>query len=112
MKTEIKKIDVGKVALVSGYLIFALVLIATIIVNITLFVMYQVVFKSFNFIDLVAGILGGLLTAVLLGAFNSAVFALLAWLYNLGSRFFGGLIFESQVVEQKKSSLFTDKPEQ
>lgn len=108
MKKEIKKINVGKVAMMSGFLSFAVILIASVITSISIFVLYQVLLKSLNFADLISGILGGLLTAVLMGVFISIIFTLLALLYNIGARFFGGLIYETEEVKEKKTTLFEE----
>jgi hypothetical protein len=93
-------------------LVFGVMLAVTVVVNVAVFVFNQVVIKTFDFAGLAAGLLGGLLTAVLVGAINYVLGALIAWLYNLVAGVTGGLVIELEDAKEKGDSMFAHADKQ
>jgi len=106
MKKQIKKINITSLAIVNGTLVFGVMLLIGIVINVAVFVLNQIMFGQFDFVALMAGMLGSLLTAVLLGALSFVLGAFSAWLYNFVAGFTGGLILELEDHRGKDESLF------
>lgn len=100
----IKKIKALSVAKVSGIMTTGVYLVIGVVINLISFAFQIPVLKQLDFLGLASGLLASLLAALVAGILAFAVGGLWAVVYNLVSKYVGGVEVEFIEVEAQKSS--------
>jgi len=102
----IKKVNVLSIAKLSAFLVGGIYFFVGLVIGLLIFILDIPVAKNFDILGLGSAILATLLVAVLMGVFSFLVGGILAWLFNIFSKYVGGIEFELEEasIRQSKAS--------
>ena len=102
----IKKVNVLSIAKLSAFLVGGIYFFVGLVIGLLVFILDIPVAKNFDILGLGSAILATLLVAVLMGVFSFLVGGILAWLFNIFSKYVGGIEFELEEasIRQSKAS--------
>jgi len=97
---EIKKIDILSVARLSACLVGGIYFVAGVVVSLAVAFFGLTAISSFDVLSLSSALLATLLVAMVMAAVSFILAAILAWLYNIFAKYFGGIKIELATAKE------------